>query len=79
MNISCIHFIRHGITEGIVNKWYYGNADLPLIEDGINELNALKEQGIYPNTDKAVFYTSGMIRANQTLESIFGSKEYTVI
>ncbi|MCI8349332.1 MAG: hypothetical protein HFE74_07880 [Firmicutes bacterium] len=79
MKISCIHFIRHGITEGIVNKWYYGNADLPLIEDGINELTALKEQGIYPNTDKAIFYTSGMIRANQTLESIFGRKEYTVI
>ena len=31
---SYIHFIRHGITEGIVNKWYYGSVDLPLIEEG---------------------------------------------
>ena len=61
---SYIHFIRHGITQGILNKWYYGNVDLPLIDEGIRELRNLKAQGIYPNAGEAACYTSGMLRAN---------------
>lgn len=76
---SCIHFIRHGITEGILNRWYYGWADMPLTEDGIRALKQLKADGIYPAGEDADFYTSGMIRANQTLEAIYGSAPYRVI
>ena len=76
---SCIHFIRHGITEGIVNKWYYGNVDLPLIDEGIKELNEFKAQGIYPDAKNASCYTSGMLRANQTFEVIYGNSNYEVI
>lgn len=77
---SCIHFIRHGITEGIINKWYYGEADIPLIEEGIKELNELKLQGVYPSLDNSSdCYTSGMLRANQTFEVIFGDRKYTEI
>ncbi len=76
---SCIHFIRHGITEGIVNKWYYGNVDLPLIDEGIKELNEFKAQGIYPDVKNASCYTSGMLRANQTFEVIYGNSNYEVI
>ena len=35
--ISRIHFIRHGITQGIKNKWFYGREDLPLVDEGIKE------------------------------------------
>lgn len=76
---SCIHFIRHGITEGIINKWYYGWADLPLIEEGISAIEELKRQGIYPPIGDADCYTSGMIRANQTLQAIFGDVPYKSI
>lgn len=40
--ISRIHFIRHGITEGIKNRWFYGWEDLPLIEEGVRETAGLR-------------------------------------
>ena len=73
---SCIHFIRHGITEGIKNKWYYGWVDLPLIQEGVDELEKLRNSGIYPSARGAQLYTSGMTRANQTLEVIYGKTPY---
>lgn len=76
--LSCIHFIRHGITQGILNKWYYGWEDLPLIEAGVKEINELKDQGIYP-ADSSRYYTSGMLRADQTLSAIYGDVPYTAI
>lgn len=74
---SYLHLIRHGITEGIIRKWYYGSTDLPLIEEGFRELENLKSQGIYPSADGADCYTSGMLRANQTFEAIYGKLPYT--
>lgn len=76
---SCIHFIRHGITEGIKNKWYYGWVDLPLIQEGVDELEKLRDSGIYPSARGAQLYTSGMTRANQTLEVIYGQTPYRPI
>ena len=72
---SCIHFIRHGITEGILNRWYYGSTDMPLVQEGIDEILGFKENNVYPldlaeDTD---FYTSGMLRAEQTLDVIYGN------
>lgn len=68
---SCIHFIRHGITQGILNKWYYGAEDLPLVQEGIDEVQKYKDELIYP-VGPADFYTSGMLRAEQTLDVIYG-------
>ena len=68
---SRIHFIRHGITQGILNKWYYGSTDMPLVQEGIDEIKGFIEENIYPNED-ADFYTSGMIRAEETLQLIYG-------
>ena len=79
MKKSCIHFIRHGITEGIVNRWYYGETDLPLIDEGILQLNKFRDEGIYPSSESAACYTSGMLRANQTFEVLFGHSNYQVI
>lgn len=76
---SYIHFIRHGITEGIVSKWYYGSADLPLIEEGYEALRHFKDEGIYPSLGDADCYTSGMLRANQTLKAIYGDVPFKVI
>ncbi|MBR5229307.1 MAG: histidine phosphatase family protein [Firmicutes bacterium] len=76
---SYIHFIRHGITEGIQKKWYYGSSDIPLVEEGIVALNEFKDQGIYPVLDDADCYTSGMLRANQTFHVIYGDVPFTPI
>jgi len=75
---SVIHIIRHGITEGIQKKYFYGWVDLPVVEEGFDELEMFKKADIYPKFDysDALFYTSGLTRANQTLETIFGDVEY---
>lgn len=76
---SHIHIIRHGITEGNLNRWYYGAEDIPLIEQGIAQLKADAAEGIYPDPDGADIYTSGMLRCRQTLNAIYGDIGYTII
>lgn len=69
---SYIHFIRHGITAGNENRWYYGSMDIPLTERGIAQLTELREHGIYPPARDADCYTSGMLRTEQTFQTIYG-------
>lgn len=77
---SYIHLIRHGITEGNKKHWYYGRSDIPLIEEGYEALEKLKEEGIYPEIDEDTqIFTSGLIRTIQTLNTIYGDREYTAI
>jgi len=76
---SYIHFIRHGITEGIIKKWYYGSTDLPLVEEGVKALEELKSEGIYPALGSADCYTSGMTRANETFNVTYGDVPYKPI
>ena len=35
---SRIILIRHGITEGNKKRWFYGAADIPLSQEGREEL-----------------------------------------
>lgn len=76
---SRICLIRHGITEGNKNKLYYGFSDIPLAEEGIDQLKELAASGIYPNGDGADFYTSGLKRTEQTLELIYGQREHETL
>lgn len=76
---SKICLIRHGITEGNKNKLYYGHADIPLAEEGINELKRLAKEGLYPDGSKAEFYTTGLRRTEQTLELIYGKQAHETI
>lgn len=74
--ISRIYFIRHGITEGNVKKWFYGKADLPLTEKGKETLRTYKTRGIYPDIpDDSDCYTSALLRTRETFEIIYGSRE----
>ena len=78
--ISRIYFIRHGITEGNINKWFYGKADIPLTEDGKKTLRRYRERGIYPEIpDDADCYTSGLLRTVETLKIIYGERPYKAI
>jgi alpha-ribazole phosphatase len=69
-----IHMIRHGLTEGNANDWIYGGIDIPITEEGKQKILHLKEKGIYPDPDTKLYYTSGMLRAKQTFELIYGDK-----
>lgn len=76
--VSYIHFIRHGTTEGNVNRWYYGRADLPLIDEGKELINNLKKDGVYPKVQEADYYTTGLIRTEETFNIIFGEIEHNI-
>ncbi len=65
-----IYLVRHGKTEGTMKKLYYGNTDIPLCEEGIEELKKIRSSKCYPTAD--CYYTSGMKRANETLRLLYG-------
>lgn len=75
---SYIIFIRHGITEGILKKWFYGWSDLKMEPEGYEEIKNYKAEGIYPELPEgAKFYTSGLTRTNETLAAIYGDVPFT--
>lgn len=71
--------LRHGRTEGTERHLYYGATDLPLLEDGVQNLQLAAARGVYPSPDGFTFVTSGMLRANQTLRAIYGDVPFSVI
>lgn len=75
---SYIHLIRHGITEGNKQRWMYGASDIPLIEEGYEELSKQVEEEIYPRYEHAHYYTSGKLRCEQTLKAIYGDVDFDV-
>ena len=73
---SRIYMIRHGITEGNRNGWFYGSTDLSLTEEGKEQLAQLAMDGYYPVlSDEALFITTGLARTKETLEIIYGPRE----
>lgn len=67
-----IYLIRHGKTEAN-EKWRYcGSTDLPLSEQGREELSR-----IHYDIKNARFVSSGMKRTNETLKLLFGDVPYT--
>ena len=77
---SKIVIIRHGITEGNKNKWFYGGLDLPLLTEGKEELLRQKSEGFYPEVPEHVqYFTTGMVRTEETLEVLFGEHPHRAI
>lgn len=74
---SKIILIRHGITEGNVKHWFYGSSDVSLLPEGAETIKRYKAQGMYPEVpDDAQFFTTGLLRTRQTLELIYGKREF---
>ena len=46
-----LYLLRHGLTRGNLEHLYYGSTDLPLCQEGLRQLNALREQGGYPSPE----------------------------
>ena len=68
-----VYLIRHGRTEAN-EKWLYcGSTDLSLSESGREELRE-----IHYDIPDCRFLTSGMKRANESLQLLFGDVPYEV-
>lgn len=67
-----LYLLRHGLTRGNLEHLYYGSTDLPLCEEGLRQLAALRKQGGYPGPDGLLAVTSGMLRTEQTLAALYG-------
>ena len=76
---SQIVLIRHGITVGNEHRMYYGSTHVSLSERGRHLLEMQRDAGLYPTSEDAQFFTTGMLRTEQTLRIIYGEQEHDVI
>lgn len=60
--------LRHAQTEGSRLDLYYGAADIPALPESLRELH--EKAYSYPSADR--YYTSGLLRTEQTLEALYG-------
>ena len=69
-----IYLIRHGKTTANEKHLYCGSTDLPLSENGREELAHIKYDINIKNTE---FITSDMQRTQETLKILFGDVEHS--
>lgn len=67
--------LRHGLSVANERRVFSGAEDVPLSVQGIAALRAARER--YPAAQR--FFTSGMLRARQTLEALYGDVASTEI
>lgn len=67
-----IHLIRHGITDGNLKGQYIGRTDVPLAEEGIQQLERFHREYSYPQAE--AYFISPMLRCRQTLEILYPGK-----
>ena len=75
--MRALYLLRHGMTEANEKRVYCGSTDLPLSENGraaAREIAALR-----PLPACELYVTSGMARANETLEILTGHKADRVL
>ena len=72
-----LYLIRHGKTIGNLQRLHYGRTDLPLAQEGREELARRAACGCYPAAKQ--FFTSGMRRTEETLELIYGPVPHGVL
>ncbi len=75
---TTLYIIRHGKTQASLDYVYCGMTDLALCKDGVSEILGFVKDGIY-NQNVQAFYTSGLKRAVETLQLIYGDVDYNVI
>ena len=73
-----LHLIRHGKTAANEQGLYCGQTDLPLSQGGRAEIALLKSQGLYPLLPD-LFFSSGLTRAEQTIDFIYGGVHRKVV
>ena len=71
-----LYLLRHGQTEGSLRDLYYGAANIPVLPESLEELHAAAQRGVYPKAQR--YYTSGLLRTEQTLQLLFGDVPHAV-
>lgn len=72
-----IHLIRHGLTEANLNGSYCGTLDMPLCEEGREQLYELLDTYEYPFVERV--YASPLERARETAEILFPGNDYIAV
>lgn len=68
-----IHFIRNALTLENLEGKYLGHTDVPLCEQGIDQLEELIEQYTYPSAQ--VVFSSPLRRCTDTAKMLYPDKE----
>lgn len=74
--MNTLYLLRHGLTQGNLQRLYYGSSDLPLCSQGLAQLHAQKAAGGYPDVRGLLVITSGMLRTEQTLAAVYGETQH---
>ena len=72
-----IHLIRTGSTSDGMWKRYVGQSDVPLCQQGIENLEALKEDYQYPLVEQ--IYSSPLSRCTETAAIIYPDKNVVLV
>ena len=72
-----LHFIRHGMTDGNRTGRYVGRTDVPLCQEGRQELEALKQKYRYPEVQEV--YCSPLTRCVQTADILYPDSPRTLV
>lgn len=77
MKTCKIHLIRHGLTVENGEGKYIGHTDVPLSEEGIEQIERMKTEYIYPYAE--VVFTSPLSRCKDTAKLIYPDARTVVI
>lgn len=69
--------IRHGITQGNIEKRYMGQTDMSLCPEGVAQIQKKVSEGAYPKTQ--MLFISPLKRCRETAKIIYPSMEPIVI
>lgn len=72
-----LYLIRHGVTQANLEARYCGTQDIPLCEEGIQQLNDMVNNYEYPYVESV--YASPLLRARETAEILFPGSEYIAV
>lgn len=72
MKTYTVYLIRHALTQGNLEGRYIGQTDEELCKEGIEQLQAMKNDYGYPYPD--VVFTSGLKRCKQTATILYPDK-----
>ena len=75
--MRALFLLRHGMTEANERRIYCGSTDLPLSDDGRAMAGEIAVQRPLPACE--LYITSGMARANETLQILTGRKPDRVL
>ena len=67
--------VRHAQTDGSRRELYYGASDIPALPESPAELH--ENANRYPTAPR--YYTSGLLRTEQTLRALYGDVPHTAL